>query len=114
MSTYKNLTPEERTNLLDTEFHKHGIIRREDSKLCGKFIESGALTIYNSPTKIAKRMAEMHYLYTQTEYADLLYIKFEEWKERTKDGSVYYIKPQVEAEYIALDMKPYPETWPWQ
>jgi hypothetical protein len=113
MNTYKDLCQEDRTLILDKEFEKHGILRREDSKLCQKFIESGSLTIYNSPKKISRRMAEMHYLYNYTEYADILFNKFEEWKERTKDGSVYYIKPQVEAEYIALDMKPYPEDWPW-
>lgn len=114
MNAYKDLTQEERTSMLDLEMKAQGITRRDDSKLCNKFIERGELTVYNSPAKIARRMAEMHYLYTHTEYADLFLHCRDKYKEFTKDGSVYYILPQVEAEFRALDGEPYPETWPWQ
>lgn len=110
---YKTLTKEQRKEMLEKEFEKLKIDMRDDSKLCSKFIENGFLTVYNSTLKIATRMAEMHYLHKYTNYPEILKDKYEEYQEKLDMGKIHYIKPQVEAEYIALEGKNYPETWPW-
>lgn len=111
---YQNFTEEERKDMLERDFEKLGIEMREDSKLCKKFIENGHLTVYSSTLKIATRMAEMNYLHNYTDYPEILKQKYEEYKEKLDNGKIHFIKPQVEAEYIALmpNVK-YPETWPW-
>ncbi len=98
----------------DDELLKIGIVRRDDSKLCNSFIDNAYFVKeYNSVKKIAFRMRQVHYLYTYTDYEETLK-KIIESRDCEDDEGKDYIKPQVEAEYITMEGKKYPDTWPWE
>jgi len=110
---YTNLSEDERKELLMKAFEKEKIEHRDDSRLCNIFIENAYLTKYNTPELIARRMAEMHYLYWYTQYPALLINCRKRYEKKLEEGKVYYIKPNVEAEYIALKGEDFPEVFPW-
>lgn len=88
---------------------------REDSKLCKAYIYEGKFVSprYNNVILIARRMAEMHFLYNYTNYPTLVKEKFEERRYFGKEHP-HYIPPQTEAEFLALKGQRHPVIFPWQ
>lgn len=88
---------------------------REDSKLCKAYIYEGKFVSprYNNVILIARRMAEMHFLYKYTDYPTLVKEKFEERRYFGKEHP-HYIPPQTEAEFLALKGQRHPVIFPWQ
>jgi hypothetical protein len=108
---YINITKDQRIELLRQEFASKQIFFREDSKLCKRFVNTGKTgTKYRHPNQIAKRMAEMRYLNTHTEYQDLL-VKYEECLCNKSKTQLYKTLDMIEL--VAMNGKPYPKKWPW-
>lgn len=92
---YYNHSKHFRKKILQEYFDNYKIQIREDSFLCITFIEKGIIVL-DSLDSIAKRMAEMKYLYKYTDYPKLI---------------PYF--NQKESEMKALDKKEYPKIFPW-
>lgn len=77
----------ERMVILDNEFAKYGLVRRNDSKLCNQFIYGGNFDEkYDSVEKIVERMVKLNEQYTRRENLDNEFAKFD--MERRDDSKL--------------------------
>lgn len=97
---YKERIMSNRRRVLDRELASKGLVYRDDSSLCKKFVD-GTLVPEWSVDDVVNRMAQMKYLF---EYTD-----FQKYYGDVKDKMTF---DQAEAD-ILKNVGGYPPKWPW-
>lgn len=104
----ENTKKDKRRIKLQKDLTKYNLQLRNDSKLCEMYINK-KMFMPSFPTrkKIARRMAQLHFLYSYTSYQ--YYIQYYKSKGYSSRESC------DEAEAYALDISNgFPVVWPWQ
>lgn len=97
-----------REKKLIRELHDHGLVLRDDSTLCHKYIEFGDENI----NSVIKRMCKMRFLFEKCHMRQIL----NQIKSKYRDDYYDYDNVFREAEKKALKKHAngkYPNSWPW-
>jgi hypothetical protein len=86
--------------------------RRPDSAICDAYERGQPIGVFNTPAKVAKEMAKMHWLHNYTDYRAELRECVYELKE---NEGYYYEGINGDARDIVQSMAKFkpPSTWPW-